>query len=312
MLDDVWGHMYAMGPELRKIIAGVMELKMMAKEDDVERGRKVRELDFQLRNVDQKVTRFMNSSLSMEVLQTIPFQREHFTDQHTTCCPFFPFEPLLFRFPPAAVFLIASLCLQTYLRAVLHPSICAEMDPSSENPLPPDGKTAEEMSIELCRAFAGLESSLAEFPEIIIPCQAPMMIAALACPSSLRLWVFCKLLHLDRVGQPLSDVVRKNLAQQWDMPELENLDSHSFIPRTKLERGSVDVTGLAEGLDKVEIGEDSGEGDETEDTNLTQHRGIFMMPGKEKEKGREQGKEAGEESLTEAGDTSIRHPVFSF
>lgn len=312
MLDDVWGHMYAIGPHLRKVIQGVMELKLMGLTDPGEKDRRARELERQLRDLDQKFTEFMNSPLSLEVLQTIPFQQGYYTDQHTRCCPFFPFEPLHFQYAPAGVFLIASLCLQTYLRCILHPSICAEMDPTSENYLPLEGNTAEEMAIQLCRAFAALESTLAESPEIIIPCQSAMMIAGIACPPSLRLWVFCKLLHLDKVGQPLSDVVRKNLAQQWDMPELENLYSHSFIPQTRLERGSVDVTGLAEGLDKVEIGEGSEGGDETEDSNLTQQRGIFMMPGKEKEKGKEPGKEAGGESPTEAGETSIRRPVFSF
>jgi hypothetical protein len=309
MLDDVWGHMYATGPQLRKVVAGVMELKLMAVIEEAKNVERARELERQVRELDQRFTGFMKAPLTLEVLQTLRFQQEYYTDQHTTCCPFFPLEPLLFRFAPAGVFIIASLCLQIYLRLVLHPSICAVMDPTLADYRPLQGKTAEEMAIVLCRAFAGLESTLAEFPEIIIPCQSPMMMAGLACPSFLRLWVFCKLLHLDQVGQPLSDVVRKNLAQQWDMPELENLYSHSFIPRTQLERGPADVTGLADGLGKVEIGE--GDGEEIEDSNLTKHRGIFMMSGKENEKERERANdsEGGKESKSEAGGT---HPVFSF
>src|SRR5579859_2982411 len=67
MLDDVWGYMYAFGPQLRKIIAGTMELKQMPNVE--EKGRRARELERQLRDVDKKVTRFMNSKLSLEVLQ---------------------------------------------------------------------------------------------------------------------------------------------------------------------------------------------------------------------------------------------------
>jgi hypothetical protein len=138
------------------------------------------------------------------------------------------------------------------------------------------GKSAEELSIELCRTFAGLESALPDLPEIIIPCQAPMMIAALACPSSLRLWVFCKLLHLERLGQPLSDVVRRNLAQQWKMPEIENLQSNSFFPNTEQsKRAPVDIVGLSEGMEAAEL----DNSDETDDSNLeplTQHCGIFL------------------------------------
>jgi len=303
MLDDVWGHMYAIGPDLREVVAGVMELKLMAVSEGAEKAKRATELDKLLRELDRKFTTFMDSPLSLQVLQTIRYQPERYTDQHTTCCPYFPLQPLVFRFAPAGVFLIASLCLQIYLRLVLHPSISAELKPASGEHIPLQGKTAEEMAIELCRIFAGLESTLAEFPEIIIPCQSPMMIAGLACPPSLRLWVFCKLLHLDKVGQPLPDVVRKQLAQQWNMPELETLYSHSFIP---LERGSVDVAGLTDELDRVEIDE---EGDETEDSNLTQHRGIFMLRAKETEKEQEQGME---EPQSEAGRTSGPRAVFSF
>jgi len=304
MLDDVWGYMYVIGPELRKVVAGVMELKLMAVNEGTEKARKAVELDRELRELDQKFTGFMNSPLSLQVLQTIQYRPELYTNHHTTCCPYFPLPPLLFRFAPAGVFLIASLCLQIYLRLVLHPSISAELKPASGECLPLPGKTAEEMAIELCQAFAGLESTLAEFPEIIIPCQSPMTIAGLACPPSLRLWVFCKLLHLDKAGQPLSDVVRKQLAQQWNMPELETLYSHSFIP---LE--TVDVAGLTDELDRVEIDE---EGDETEDSNLTQHRGIFMLRAKDKEKEQDQPTEGMGEPQSEAGRTSGPRAVFSF
>lgn len=281
MLDDVWGHMYASGPQLRKIIAGTTELKKL--HGQVKRDRAA-ELEAQLREVDEKFTKFLASPLALEVLETAEYQSQFYGYQHSTCCPFFPLEPLAFQFPPAGIFKIAALCLQTYLRAVLHPSLCAEMDRDQQR-TGLEGESAEEMAIELCRAFAGLESALPNLPEIIIPCQAPMMIAGLACPPSLRIWVFCKLLHLDRFGQPLTDVVRRNLAVQWKMPEIENLQPQSLFQKnaTHSERGPVDIVGISESTDGAVLVDDS---DGTEDSNLeplTQHRGIFLMGAEQEE-----------------------------
>jgi len=315
MLDDVWGHMYAIGPQLRKVVAGGMELKTL------EKGRvrqRARELDALAREVDSRMTGFMKSPLVEEVLTTVPFQQEYYFNLHEQCCPYFPLEPILFRFPPAGVFLIAALCLQAYLRLILHPSILAELDPTRGDTVAPmEGKSAEEMALIICRTFAGLESTLvAEFPEIIIPCQASMMIAGMACPPYLRLWVFCKLLHLDRVGQPLSDVVRRNLAQQWNMPELETLYTHQVIPRSRLERraAAAEITELAEVLDKVELAEEgeSSSGDDMEDKNLTEQRGIFLM-GKDPERGSsEPGGVTSEQGGSSISGENIRRPVFSF
>ena len=278
MLDDAWGHLYASGPQLREIIAGTTELKKL--HGQVKRERAA-ELETLLKDVDKTLTKFLGSSLALEVLEIVKSQTLSYSDQHSTCCPFFPLEPLVFQFPLAGIFKIAVLCLQTYLRSVLHPSLCAEMDLDQKR-TGLQGKNAEELSIELCRAFAGLESTLPNLPEIIIPCQAPMMIAALACPPSLRIWVFCKLLHLDKSGQPLSDVVRRNLAMQWNMPEIENLQFNSFFRNVaQSERGPGDVVGISEGIDTEGLVDDS---DETEDCNLTQHRGIFLIRGERKER----------------------------
>jgi hypothetical protein len=71
-----------------------------------------------------------------------------------------------------------------------------------------------------------------------------------------------------------------------------------------MDRGATDITGLAEGLDKVAL-EGDGTGDEMEDNNLTQHRGIFLMgePDKNKEGGRNVG--------TSSSGKNIRRTVFS-
>jgi hypothetical protein len=81
--------------------------------------------------------------------------------------------------------------------------------------------------------------------------------------------------------------------------------SFSFVqPRAKSERESVDVAGLVEGLNKVEITEE--EGDETGESNLTQQRGISMIPGKVKER------EPEGECQTWTGEQACGVPHFHF
>ena len=80
----------------------------------------------------------------------------------------------------------------------------------------------------------------------------------------------------------LSDEISR---QQWDMPEIENLQSNSFFPNAaQSERGPVDIVGISESMDSVVLVDDS---DGTEDSNLeplTQHRGIFLMGAEREER----------------------------
>lgn len=100
------------------------------------------------------------------------------------------------------------------------------------------------------------------------------------------------------------------------MPELETLYTHQVIPRSRLERrvAAAEVTDLAEVLDKVDLAEEgeSSSGDDTEDKNLTEQRGIFLM-GEDPERGSsEPAGVTSEPGGSSKSGENIRRPVFSF
>jgi hypothetical protein len=111
----------------------------------------------------------MCSPLVLEVLEPSPFD-----------FPYDVVEPCFSKYPPVGTFKVAALCMQTYIRSSLHPLLCAGMEEYSEL----EG-TAAELSVELCRAYAGLE--ICESEEILILSHTPLIISALSCPAELRM-----------------------------------------------------------------------------------------------------------------------------
>ena len=236
VLDDVWTQMYINGYQLREVLEETPRLKTL---EDPEKAQLARELERKLRDFDSRFNQFMSSPQVLEVLEPAPFD-----------FPFDLVEPYLYKYPPVGTLKVAALCMQTYIRSSLHPMLCAAMNDHTEL----EG-TATELSIELCRAYAGLEMSESE--EIVIPCHAPLIIAALTCPPELRMWVYSKLLRLENLGQSLSEPVKQNLATLWNMPELATTDFND----QRLEE-------LIEGLEDVNLEDDL--------EDLTQLRGIFL------------------------------------
>lgn len=84
----------------------------------------------------------------------------------------------------------------------------------------------------------------------------------------LRPWVYCKLRHFDSLGQPLSNVVKRQLAVLWNMPEIEQGERVRSNP-IAVEKDIRNIT-LEDDSETVEIEDDSLEA-------LTQRRGIFLV-----------------------------------
>jgi hypothetical protein len=236
ILDDVWAQMYISGYQLREVLEETPRLKTL---EGIEKVKLAAELESSLRDFDHRFMQFMCSPLVQEVLEPSPFDIAYDL-----------VDPYLYRYPPVGTFKVAALCMQTYIRSSLHPLLCAGMDEYTEL----EG-TATELSVELCRAYAGLEISESE--EILILCHAPLIIAGMTCPAELRMWVYSKLLHLENLGQSLTEPVKLNLAAIWNMPELATT-THT---EERLEE-------LIEDLEEVNLEEDL--------EPLTRLRGIFL------------------------------------
>jgi len=198
VLDDIWAQMYIYGYRMREILEETPRLKSL---QATAKAQLAAELESNLRDFDNRFMQFMNSSLVQEVLEPAQFN-----------LPSAIVDPYLYKFPPVGTFKVAALCMQTYIRSSLHP-LCSGMETYT-----PLEATAEELSVEICRAYAGLETCISE--EILIPSHTPLIIAALSCPPELRMWMYSKLMHLDNLGQSLAKPVKQNLASLWNMPQL--------------------------------------------------------------------------------------------
>src|SRR5579862_4190589 len=213
ILDDVWQQYLAVVPRLADILVGVVSLKEMEKE---ERAMKAARLEADLRAFDKDIRALLKRPHVLEVLQIAPLPIS-FRNKHASCCPPLPFVPNILQYPPAGFFRQIFLAVQAYTRAVLQPPL------RSANPLEAtemEGEDLSYFSLEMCRTFAGLEYSLGDYPDALLPCFSSLVLATATCPLNARQWLWYKLSHLERLGHLTFDPIKRNLASLWDMPDL--------------------------------------------------------------------------------------------
>lgn len=224
LLNDLWPQLEALRPDLNDILVSIPHLKTMEGQDRLDFALL---LEAQLQQFDRELTGFINSNQVSEVLQIAPLSSP-ITPSHSGCCPPFPYSPLLFVFPPAAFLNISLQAMRTHMRAFMYPAISTELDPEQAPGLP--GEDATYYSIEICRTFAGIEESYKHSPDSTFPCFSPLVLAALTCPPSLRMWMRGKLSHFERLSQLCFEPVKQNLAKVWDMPQILEGFSPSTSP----------------------------------------------------------------------------------
>lgn len=106
-----------------------------------------------------------------------------------------------------------------------------------------------------------------------------MVAGALTCPPNLREWVWCKLLHFERLGRFNLEPIKRNLAIAWNMPEILSKEfswnTESRYDRQIAEVNEIDITVNMENLSFQ--GESPSIDDEEDDglESLTQLRGLF-------------------------------------
>lgn len=279
ILDDVWQQYLALVPRLANVLAGVIPLKEMEGHD---RAREAARLESELRAFDKDVRDLLKRPHVLEVLQIAPLPIS-FRNKHASCCPPLPFVPHLLQFPPAGFFRQIFLGVQAYTRAVLLPPL------RNENPgeaIEMEGEDLSYFSVEMCRTFAGLEYSLGDNPDALLPCFSSLVLATATCPSNARQWLWYKLSHLERLGHLTFDPIKRNLAALWDMPELvvSGYRSSRGSPNLKMLRtlSCEDITDCMDKMrlvDRVHIHDDAvqvcGVADDEDLTHLTEGRGLY-------------------------------------
>ena len=216
LLDDLWPQLWALVPRLGNVVATIPSLQKM---ETSERSDTASHLTSELCQFDREFTALLNAPHVVELLEqgtckVLP-------NEHRDCCPPLPFTPHVFEYPPAGVFMIVVQSIQCYMRSRLYPSLRSELNFLSLSEF--EDHDASHYSVEICRTFAGVEcSSSGSGLDVVFACFPAILMAALTCPSNLRMWVWCKLTHFEKLRQFCFEPIKKNLAMLWDMPNIQS------------------------------------------------------------------------------------------
>ena len=275
LLDDLWPQLWALLPALGSVLATIPFLKTL---EEQERTDVAVHLTGELRQFQRDFIGFLKSPHVLEILQPAPASHLSFDYNPDDCCSPRALVPNLFQFPPAGIFQLVIHCIQTYIRAILYPTLRTALEFNNDVIAELEDEDAAFYSVEVCRTFAGIESQNAENPEVIFQCFSPLVISALTCPTSLRQWLWSKLGHAENLGLRF-DGIKGKLAVLWDMQDIltgglspmkgnsPHLQGQSF--------GGIDI-GFDVDVGKVKMSDDTGPGDDSL-RSLMQLRGLFGL-----------------------------------
>jgi hypothetical protein len=273
ILDDILPQYLALVPRLGDVLGGIPPLQEL---QDPERANAAARLEAELRLFDDEVKALLNSPQVLEALEEAPIPRP-FISRHAECCPDPPFTPHMLKYPPAGFFRMNVLAAQGYIRTIMWPPLRDAMGPGREGEWF-DEVDVQENSVQICRSFAGLEYSLGYNPDNLIPSFSPLVLATVNCPPSSRLWLWCKLSHLEKLGHLRFDPVKRNLAAMWEMPELvnEGFDLSKVAAPPFRELSCDDI---ASAVAAVKLDDEKLIGDDLDDasTPLMTARGVFGL-----------------------------------
>jgi hypothetical protein len=263
----------ALIPRLSNVLGGIPPLQEM---QDPERANAAARLEGELRLFDDEVKDLLNSPQVLEALEEAPIPGP-FIPQHAGCCPDPPFTPHMLKYPPAGFFRMTVLAVQGYTRTIMWPPLRDAMGPRREGEWF-DEVDVHETSVQICRSFAGLEYSLGYNPDNLVPCFSPLVLATVNCPPTARLWLWCKLSHLEKLGHLTFDPVKRNLAAMWEMPDLvhEGFDISKVATPPYRELSCDDIV-LGVGEVKFDDDELIGSDLDAVTTPLMTARGVFGL-----------------------------------
>lgn len=279
LLDDLWAQLNTVIPHLIDVVAGLASLKELKGRERAELAART---ESKMRQFAIEHEAFRKSPHVVEITQPIP--SPHIQSQqskHSGCCVQAPhFTPRVFRFPPASTLWLAFQVTECYVRSVVLPALYDHI--GLQNPIREfEDQDASYYSVEICRTIAGIEYSFEDQPEALFPCFAPMRVAAVTCPPSLRMWVWCKLTHFEKQGQNLFDSFKQKLATIWNMPEIvmEGFSPFGADPsKQEMHQFDDEEVDIAPELENIHLAEGSDEGLDDEGLEpVTQMRGLFGL-----------------------------------
>ena len=272
LLDDLWPQFWLLDARLIEIQKLMLQLKAL---DQPALILEIAiQLEEQLTGFTEEITAFSRSKYVLEVFTSSGRAISAFSN-HAHCCPPFPYLHFVTDCPQAGFLRYVIYGVLAYVHDLLRPFVHSILN----TPSPPYNQRPIPYVIELCRTFAGLEASFLSNPDFLFPCFPGIVSAAMTVPPELRLWLWCKLRHLEKRGKFKFDGVKKTIAELWEMSEILDED----WSWTNQEKGDVAAMLVEneeeepEGKANTKIEDVDEEDSELED--LTNLRGVFGMTG---------------------------------
>ena len=183
LLHDLYARFLNLMPKFIDLRAGVMALEGLT-------GVKQLELARQLNTCLLEFEHDVNSQLHEVLKQRSIIRTDLF--QHSDN----PFPPYLFELVPIGYLYIHLHYILACLADVVRPAIRSFYH---GNDVEADKGLASSHSIEIWRTFAGMDLVFVEHPDALLPCLTLITVAAMTCPRNIRVWVWHKLGHFEKL-----------------------------------------------------------------------------------------------------------------
>lgn len=212
LLHDLYTQFLNLMPKYIDLEEGVMRLKGLtgAKQQGL-----ARQLNACLLKFEHDVNGFYNSPQLHEVLKQRSIVHTDLFQRSDNLFPHF----FIYRFElvPIAYLYIRLHHILACLAGVIRPTIRSFYD---DDDVEADKGLASSHSIEIWRTFAGMDLVLAKYPDALLPCLPSVATAALTSPRNIRVWVWHKLGHFEKLSPYPFPCLKEKLALRWNMKEL--------------------------------------------------------------------------------------------
>lgn len=171
-----------------------------------------------IQQFEQKMQEFINSQQVLDIMQCasppIPLR------DRLIISPRLPFPGYRFQFPEVGFLLIEYFSCQCLTHLSLGTALNGVKSATLERSK--HYLAAMHCSVEISKTFFGLDDSLGDNPDRMLPCSEALFMASLSVPNEQwwQSWMSCKLGHLERSGYKLQRKCKEMLAARWNMPDI--------------------------------------------------------------------------------------------
>jgi hypothetical protein len=217
VIDDLYQEIWEIVPHLADVLATTPCLKDLTGDT---KARTVANLKNLLLYARKRIKEIMSIPLVVEMMQTVKLDKDYTPVRHRECCPPPPFTQYALAFPAVGYLKIMCLSLPSYIRLYLYTPLRQaglRIDAFEEEY---HSEPLEDRAYEICRVYAAIEDTFGEDLSDLLPCSNHLAIVGFTCPEELRLWLWHKLAHFEKVGNLSMEPLKKSLSVVWGMPEL--------------------------------------------------------------------------------------------